>query len=675
MKKIGLYALSYISALLTSTVGILLNAKWPENAALLGVFATLSLLPLFLYAWNIFYAKRLMHRLAKSKVADMNAFLVSHRVDAESTAKAKLRQLQRIRRSTTAYTVFVFALALAIAVLGGLLLAFGSSLYIACLIYSGLVFASVYARIRKSRQLVLNEAAVPLSKAEYPTLYSLARRAADCVGSTDDIVVLLTWDCSAGIVRDKARSLLQLGVVLLHTLSEQELYSILLHEFAHVSRDTRKHFREVKYHTWLSEESRGDQRLLRRLSLLYIGLDIKYSFQYTFYDYASSVIKEQTADKAMAKYGDPKIAASALLKTHYDTLYHWEKGAKDEACIYESEELNADYLKKKISLFREAITERSEEWNLLIGKEIISNNATHPTLRMRMDALGITELALAEEKSSPEYLKEMQKILEFSEDVIYEERLRTYQRERAEEYLAPLERIKKWREAQSPISAETYADLISDLKALGKNEEAEMLCDRVLEALPELSSAHAAFMKGSAMLFRYDERGMALIYRAMEQNGNYIESGVEIVGSFCTLTGREEDLLEYRKKAAQLGQKHKDEDSQISFLSKHDNLTRDTLPDGMLEEILTYIKTIDEGIIQNIYLVRKTVSETFFSSVFIIHFYGGTDALRNEIMHKIFRFLDSHPSDWQFSLFDYFDYPEIKVERIKGSLVYSKKEN
>ena len=54
--------------------------------------------------------------------------------------------------------------------------------------------------------------------------------------------------------------------------------------------------------------------------------------------------------------------------------------------------------------------------------------------------------------------------------------------------------------------------------------------------------------------------------------------------------------------------------------------------------------------------MRKTVSETFFASVFIIHFYGGTDAQRDEIMHKIFRFLDSHPSDWQFSLFDYFEY-------------------
>ena len=40
-----------------------------------------------------------------------------------------------------------------------------------------------------------------------------------------------------------------------------------------------------------------------------------------FYDYASSVVNELYADQTMAKHGDPKVAISALLKTHYDTMY------------------------------------------------------------------------------------------------------------------------------------------------------------------------------------------------------------------------------------------------------------------------------------------------------------------------------------------------------------------
>ncbi len=675
MKRIGLYILSYISALLISVIGFIFNKKWSANIGLISVLVVLSVVPLLLLVFNIFSAKRFVNKINRSKVADMNAFLVSHRDDAERTASLKLRELQRIRHFTTVYTLFVAVLATAIAVLGGILLAFETSLYMLFLIYSGLVFFSVYARIRKKRQLVLNENTVSISPNDYPLIYSLARKAADCVGSTDEIVILLTWNCSASIMKDQKRSLLQIGVILLHILSEEELYNILLHEFAHVSDDNRKSFREAQYYAWICEESGGRNMLSAVLSNLYLKLSVKYTFHHMIYEYASSVVNELNADKAMAKHGDSSIAVSALLKAHYHTMYFWESCVKNEDSIYESEELKADYLINQISSFKKAIAERNEYWSELAAKEIIANNSTHPTLKMRMDALGIQELRLAKTKSSEEYLAELEKILAFSEKIIYEDRLKSYRKDRAKQFLEPLARIEAWHQSGNPISAEAYADIVSDLKTLGRHEEAEALCDKVIETLPILSSAHAAFMKGSAMLYRYDERGMDLIYRAMEQNGNYIEEGLNILGTFCCLTGRGEALLEYRKKAAELAQKHKDNDVQISFLSKNDNLTKETLPDGMLEEILAYIKSIDQDIIQNIYLVRKTVSETFFASVFIIHFYGGTDAQRNEIMHKIFRFLDSHPTEWQFSLFDYFEYPEIKVEKIEGSLVYSKKDN
>lgn len=672
MKKISLYILSYISALFASIIGLIFNSKWASNTVLIVVLVLLTILPIFLFVFNIFSAKRFVNKIKRSKVADMNAFLVSHRDDAENTAKRKLKELRRTRHLTTIYTFFIVLLAIASSVLGGILIVFESSLYVLCLLYSGLLFYSVYTRIHRKKQITLSETAVAISKNDYPLIYDLARKAADRVGSTDEILILLNWNCSASIIKDKKRSILQLGVILLHTLSEEELYNILLHEFAHVSDDNRKAFRESQYHTWLCEESEGYNKLSVFLSKLYLIFATKYAFIYMIYDYASSVVNELYADQTMAKHGDPQVAVSALLKTHYDKMYFWESCVKNETSLYEPEELKADYLTNRISDFKKAISERSEYWNELVSKEILANNATHPTLKMRMNALGIQDLSLTETKSSDEYIAECQKLLEFSENIIYEERLKTYKNDRNEQFVEPLARLEEWHQAGNPISPETYADLVSDLKTLGKHEDAEALCDKVIEVLPSLSSAHATFMKGSTMLYRYDERGMELIYRAMEQNGNYIEEGLNIIGNFCCLTGREEALLDYRKKAGKLAQKHVDQDSQISFLSKNDNLTKETLPDGMLEEILSYIKSIDQDIIQNIYLVRKTVSETFFASVFIIHFYGGTDAQRDEIMHKIFRFLDSHPTEWQFSLFDYFEYPEIKVEKIEGSLVFSK---
>ena len=646
----------------------------PDLLVLTVLLSVISALPLIAILLNLILAKRFIAKVKGMNVAQGNAFLLSHRDDAEKTTKEKLQQLISIRRLTHAYTVMMLVASIGIALLGGLLAVEVPALVVFCVLYSWLVLASVATRIRTSKQIELTSDVAVLAKDEYPIIYQMARKAADTVGSKHEIVILPSWDFSASIIKDKNRYLLRIGVILLHVLSEQELYNIMLHEFAHVTSEKDVHFREEKYADWLGAEGGGTDPFSAFLSNFYLYFGAKYLFHYMIYRYACSVVYEQQADSAMAEHGDRKAAVSALLKTHYDTMFFWESGVNDEKSIFESEELKADYLSGRIALFKEAIASRSNDWNALVKTEILANNASHPTLKMRMDALGIQELVLVESQSSEQYLQEINRVLDYSEKFIYDERIKDYSEQRKQYYLDPLERINAWEQEGKPILAETYADLISDLKSLGRHRESEELCDRVIEQLPD-SATHAIYIKGSMKLYRYDPSGMDMIYQAMERNGNYIEEGLDTIGSFCCLTGREEDLQEYRSKAKELAQKHLDQDEQISFLSKNDKLTRENLPDGMLEEILAFIKSIDQGIIQKIYLVRKTVSDSFFASVFVIQFYGGTDAQRNEIMHKIFRYLDSYHVEWQFSLFDYHDYLDVKVDKIEGSLVYSKQEN
>ena len=663
---------SYLLTLLISFFVMLAGINMPNSPALLISLAVISVLPLIALALNFFLSMRFMKKIKSMKIAEGNAFLLSHRDDAEKTAAEKLKQLRRIRHATSVYTVFLFVAAAAIALLGGVMgLEFPPAIVI-CTVYAWLVMASAALRIHIRKKIDLTKDIAVLSPEEYPLIYAMARKAADAVGSKEEIIILPNWDFSASIIRDKGRYLLRVGVVLLHVLSEEELYSIMLHEFAHVREDKNKHFREEQYQEWLSSEGGGVDRLSAFLANFYLHFGAKYLFNYMIYRYACSVVYELEADRAMAEHGDAKIAVSALLKTHYDTLFYWESCVNEEPNIYESEELKADYLTGRIKLFKDAIEKRNSEWNALVQKEILANNASHPTLKMRMDALEIDELTLTETQSSQAYLDEIQKILEYSEGFIYEDRKQNYEKERKEYYLDPLERINAWKQSGEKILPETYADLIADLKTLGRHREAEMLCDRVREELPD-SATHATFIKGAMMLYRYDEKGMDLIYQAMERNGNYIEEGLDTIGNFCCLTGREEDLQEYRKKANLLAQKHVDEDEQISFLSKSDKLSKENLPDGMLEDILGFMRSIDEHqIMKEIYLVRKTVSDTFFASVFVIRFDGGTQEEQGQIMHKIFRYLDCYPVDWQFSLFDRADYPDVKIESIEGSLVFKK---
>lgn len=112
--------------------------------------------------------------------------------------------------------------------------------------------------------------------------------------------------------------------------------------------------------------------------------------------------------------------------------------------------------------------------------------------------------------------------------------------------------------------------------------------------------------------------------------------------------------------------------SEASVLNKKDRLSTESLPDGMLDDILSHITSSYCENIEKIYLVRKTITDDFFSSVFVIKISSDTDDdIRYKILQKAFNYLDTC-SKWQFSLFDYDDVKDVKIEAIPDSCVYSK---
>ncbi len=678
MKNIGKYITSGGTALFFLAIGIIIQMIRPQGSMVIGVLSVASALPVVLFILNIVLAKKEINKLKATKVADVQSYMLRHKKEAEQASGNLLSQVSRLRHLTVVYTVIVGVLAVCIAVLGGILYVYESTFGFAFLVYSGLVFYAVYSRIPNYKIEPFGDDVMRLSREEYPKIYSLADNAAEKLGCSKDITIILSLDCNATVyITDGGKKCtVMLGIILLNIMTEDEVYCIFLHELSHVSPKNRSFIREGQYNSWLQRHTDASSVVDSILSHLYMWFDCLYLFNYLTYYYAYSVVRETEADRDMVRYGDIRAAASSLLKLQYDNMRYWESGVRDEAPFYKSEEQPTDYLNSVVKKFRATIQERKDDWNELVGKEILANNATHPTLKMRLNTLGVEELEIVEDISSQAYCEESQKALDYAEKKRYAENEKTYSKDRKTYYTEPLERITDWENNGCAIDAESYADIISDLKQIGRNEQAEALCDRAIEELDEHSAMHAYFIKGSAMLYRYDEKGLELVYHAIENNQNYLEEGLNVIGRFCCLTGREKELLKYRECAVKLQQKNVDENSKAGFLSKHDNLTKENLPEGMLENILSFIHSVDSGnIIENIYLVRKTISESFFSSVFVIHFYGGTSAQQNEIMHKIFRYLDSYPIDWQFSLFDYFSYPEVKIEKIEGSLVYSKSNN
>lgn len=668
MKK---YIAAYGSASVISLIGLVIGLLY-QNTVLITVLAVASILPIFLFLGNFILARRYSAKLRGAKVAEVNRYMIQHRADAEKNAPLLLRKLQKMRRSAVIYAVIVWILGACQALLGGMLynVSGNVSLYIGAFI-SGTVFYVVYSRIPKDEPLVLDDDTNVLRRDEYPIIYDVVSRAAQTLGCQGEITVIISFDCNAMIVREKDKYYLQLGAILLNILSEEELYCICLHEFSHCSDRNGDKSYEAQYNAWLNSD-KGLSPVMSFFSNVFIFFDVRYAFNYLMYKYTVSVVEETKADLDMAKHGTPEIAASALLKIDYDNRFRWEDGGKDFKSIYESDTPSSNFLSEYLSRFKGAIAARHGDWNEMLMREILPNNASHPILRMRFETLGIEKIAYVEREASKKYEIEAQRALEAADKSLCESHREDYEKERKEFYLDPLARINEWKSNGMPISAESYADIITDLKSIGLNSEAEELCERAIEELDKNSSQHAYFIKGCALLCRYDESGIELIYHAVQTNHNYLEEGLEMIGTFCCITGREKELLEYRERAQVLAQKDIDEYSETCVLSKNDNLVHDDMPSEMLEEILSYIRSVDGGIIRSVYLVRKVVNDNFFTSAFVLQFDGGSDEVRDDVRHKIFRYLDTYPVDWHFSLFEYSECYNIKFDKIEGSLVYSR---
>jgi tetratricopeptide (TPR) repeat protein len=509
-----------------------------------------------------------------------------------------------------------------------------------------------------------------VSKDNYPLLYSLAQKAADVLHCSNKIRIAILDDFSAGIARVGDTYSIQIGVILLNTLSQDELYCILLHEFSHMVSENNSVNKERDYHTWV-QQGTNPHFLSGLTNSWFVYLDSLYSLQFGLYLYASSISIESAADSAMVKYGDAKAAASALLKLKCYELYSWEKGTYDEECHFKEETPRKDYLTQELNSFLNRLNLRKEAWINYASVEIMSRATTHPTVKMRLESLGITSLEVLENFASDSYITECKRALSYMDELLHNELIKEYDTTRTRLYMEPKELIESWELAGKPIKASEYSDIGFALRQLGRNSEAlELYQQAISELSTDAESCNARFFRGCFLLHQFDASGLVDIYCAIECNSNYIDEGLSIIGRFCCLTGNQDELNIYREKAIELAQRQKDVYSHIGTLTKNDHLSSEQLPDGMLDDILSYISTIDEGSINEIYLVRKTITEDFFTSAFVIRFnINISEKKKEEVMHKIFSYLDTC-SSWQFSLFDFTELRDIKFVQIENSCVF-----
>lgn len=613
-------------------------------------------------AVNVLGVQRLRRRYQQMDAKQMQEFILSHREQAAQTAAEKLRLLCSIRRGTNAYALVLLLLGIVLGV------CFGCTVRkVSYAVSALLILVSAQQLPIRAAKAELEDLQNILPEQEYPRLYAVANQAAKETGWTGAVELQVRPDNTAFISLLNQTAVVSLGAPVLRLLTQQELHALLLHEFSHVSTDNKAEIQATNYWDFLRRGRSSDTFSLLS-GAFYTWSDEAYEMNFELYQYAASISTEQAADRAMARM--PEAAASSLLKLKYFDLYLWEAEAKDEKPAYES--VQEDVIREQLADFQKELPARKADWNDLTKREIEARNATHPTIWSRIQALGLNELPEAAFPAQGEYGAECEKAIVYMDEQLTEFTRLHFEEEHRIQYLEPKKDVEAWEAAGCPVVAEEYADVVNALHLLGRNSDGIALCNRAIGELQPIAAAYAYFIRGAWRLRRYDAGGLQDLYTAIELNNNFIDSALDVIGTFCTLTGMQQELETYREKALELAQRQRDEFSETGRLTRKDNLSTEHLPEGMLEDILSHIHAVSQDSIDRIYLVHKTISDTFFTSAFVIQFRPQTgEEVQRDVLHQIFCYLDTC-SDWQFSLFEYQEIPKGLVERVPDSCVYQR---
>ena len=658
-------SVSFIAAFVFALSGAIALRDANKNVIAIAFLSVIGVLALALF-FNHFIGKAYVNRFSSRSNSEMVTFLVSHREHAQRSSERLLYKLRITLTITKIYTVFVALLGASISFISA-----GLGLWSFMTFVSTLIIYAALGRIYLPYPKELfTENYGYVKKEEFPEVYAVANEAKEALGVEGEIKIVLLADFTAGIRRFGNVISIQIGAMLFGIMSREELKNILLHEFGHLKGEESPS-REVTEHNWWLSESGGKSGTLSYATDILFRLpDSIFGINYMLYSYASTIGIEEMADEAMKKYGDSKYAGSSLLKLQYNDLFRWEEGSYDTPPVCENETLESNLLRVMIDELNERTEVRREVWNRLIDVEIISRSATHPTIKMRLDALGHTDYSLHESHDSETYKNEQDKVIDFIDKNIYDRRKESYEEERKEKYLDPLATVTEWEESGKVLS-DDYRKVINAYRLLGRITEANALCDRVINELPASASHYAVYMKGCTLLHSFDEGGIELIYQAIEENHNYIEEGMQTIGQFCCISGRQDDLDLYRERALKLMDEQEEKYSELQRLTPKDNLASEKLPEDIEKGLLTLIGSMSDAI-DEVYIVRKVISSDFFASAVIVKTKNGTDPKNNnEVFNKFFLYLDAQ--DWEFTLFDATGVPMSVIKKIPLSLFYDSK--
>lgn len=388
-----------------------------------------------------------------------------------------------------------------------------------------------------------------ISEKQFPMLYETARRAFKTTNCTGQLqLAYSTEGIAINKVGNKITVFLHPSIVRL--LTQNELYNVLIHEFAHdVNVDTRRAMRYFKAEQkWEASDGVGYS------SLFTAFLQQKISFAIAKYRAFSSRYHEIKADELVAKLGNAQHYTNANAKSEMYKLYTQGENYVMNYEIFASDNPPENWYNKDIESFFNAKKSFEQQWKKQMEVELPAMNDSHPTFRMRMENANCTHYDCDTVEDNSQYVDELDRFIEFGNKLVCKEMKPHYQFIHEEAYLLRqknIETYQKFKEGAN-ISPNTLVECAKSLFNVDNSKAAE-----IAEVLIDRKSPWGYYIMAMVHFLNNDERCVPLFEEAMKTSALAADC-IQNIGLFALRSGNQQLLDEYRSRVADTMQTAKD---------------------------------------------------------------------------------------------------------------------
>lgn len=266
-------------------------------------------------------------------------------------------------------------------------------------------------------QLFFIDTPVKLKKTEYvnqndyPFLFEIINNAGKTVGFNKKLQVVLS-NGTIGISTITGKVLINLNAEAVALLNEDELYAVLLHEFAHYKNFDLKRRRRFYNQLRLHDQ---DLNYFSSFSTLFNScLKNDLIDKINLFEIVNSQKIESQADNFVYEQGQSQNFINAMAKIVLLSLYNdyaWKEVTFD---IYKEEAPVTDYSERNYQCFLQKVALYGDKWHFTLQNELTSENSSHPNFKQRMQNAKVSEYFVDFNITNQTLKQEQQKLLKKS---------------------------------------------------------------------------------------------------------------------------------------------------------------------------------------------------------------------------------------------------------------------